>query len=384
MKRMLVILMALSLLLASSALAGAQPGPLSVEELNGFTEGLIAQALEDKAEVERTPDGFAAQGDGYTLYLTSEDLSQDSVLSGAALTADVHDTEALAGPRGLRAGASLTDVLAAYPNDNPVLAGTPSSAVLYIAGTLPEPVHLGLVTRDGQSSNLVEYSIYQSVDGGVMRVGLQYTIQDDMVMAIRYFGGGDLLDLAEAQENLQALALLQEENSYFAYDTKDPAPFAREDLTAAGLDFVELTPESAIGQLGEVVQEERVRDSNGDELRMMQWDGLTIAFVYDNDGQFTRADRISLTGAGIEGPRGLRIGTSLQSAISRFAGGALDAVAQSSTLYGDAEKQVPPYGRLIVDAQTAQLYYALAHEDKTILLSCEFIDGALVALSLSY
>jgi hypothetical protein len=383
MKRMLVILMVLSLFSVTAALAGEQAKPLSVEELNGFTEGLIAQALSDKAQVELTPEGFVAEGDGYTLYLTSEDLSRDSLLISAALTGDVHDAAPLTGPRGLRAGASLADVLAAYPDDNAVMAGTPTSAVLYIAGNLPEPVHLGLVTRDGQLVKLVEHSIYQSVDGGVMRVGLQYTIENDQVTAIRYFGGGDLLSLEEAQENLQALALLQEENSYFAYDTKDPAPFGREDLTVAGLDFIELTPEAAIGQLGEAVNEERVKDSNGDELRTMQWDSMTIAFVYDKDGQLKGPGRVSLTGAGVEGPRGLRIGTSLQDAISRFAGAAIDT-ALGGTLYGDAEKQVPPYGRLIVDAQTAQLYYALTYEDRTILLSSEFIDGALAALSISY
>ena len=383
MKRMLVILMVLSLLSATAALAGEQAKPLSVEELNGFTEGLIAQAISDKAQVEQTPEGFTAQGNGYTLYLTSGDLSQDSLLASAVLTGDVHDAEPLAGPRGLRAGSALEDVLAAYPNDNAVLAGTPTIAVLYIAGSLPKPVRLGWVTRDGQTVKLVEHSICQGVDGGVTRVGLQYTIENDQVTAIRYFGGGDLLSQDDAQENLQALALLQEENSYFAYDTKDPAPFAREDLTVAGLDFVELTPEAAIGQLGEAVHEERVKDSNGDELRMMQWDSLTISFVYDKDGQLKGADRVSLTGTGVEGPRGLRVGTSLQDAISRFAGEALDT-AQGGTLYGDADKQVPPYGKLIVDAQTAQLFYALTHEDRTILLSSEFIDGALVALSLSY
>ncbi len=382
MKRMLVIMMVLSLLTAASALAGEQARPLSVEELNGFTQGLIARAISDKAVVESTPEGLAARGDGYTLYLTSEDLSTDSSLAGAALTGDVHDTEPLAGPRGLRAGSGLADVMAAYPNDNPVLAGTLTSAVLYISGTLPEPVHTGLITRDGQLVKLVEHSVYQGIDAGVMRIGLQYTIENDQVTAIRYFGGGDLLSLQEAQEDLQALALLQEENSYFAYDTKDPSPLAREDLMVAGLDFIELTPEAAAALLGEAVYEERVKDSNGDELRTMQWDSLTVTFVYDKDGQFKGADRVILTGTDVEGPRGLRIGTALSDAVSRFAGGDIDT-AQGGTLYGDADKQVPPYGRLIVDANTAQLYYALAHEGRTILLSSEFIDGALAALSLS-
>ncbi len=384
MKRMLVILMILLLMSASSALAGEQPRALSVEELNGFTEGLIAKALQDKLEVEKTPEGLRVQGDGYTLYPTSGDLSRDSLLSGAVLTGDVHDAQPLAGPRGLRAGVSLADVLAAYPNDNAVLAGTPSNAVLYISGALPEPVHIGLVTRDGQTVSLVEHSIYHSVDGGVMHMGLHYTIEDDMAKAIRYFGGGDLLSLEEAQENLQALAQLQEENSYFAYGTNDPAPLEREDLRVAGLDFIELTPEAAIAQLGEAVYEEKVKDSNGDELRVMQWDGVEITFVYDKDGKFIGADRVSLNSPGIEGPRGLSVGTSLQAAVSRFTHDAADAGTVSGTLYGEGDKQVPPYGRLVADKQTAQLYYATVYDGRTILLSCEFIDGTLVALSVSY
>lgn len=384
MKRMLVILMVLFLLQVSFALAGEQPGYLSVEELKGFTEGLIAKALQDKLEVARTPDGLAALGDGYTLYLTSEDLSWDSLLSGAVLTGDVHDAEPLAGPRGLRAGVSLADVLAAYPSDNAVLAGTPSNAVLYISGALPEAVQIGLVTREGQTVSLVEHSIYQGMDGGVMHMGLQYTIQNDAAVAIRYFGGGDLLSLEEAQENLRTLAQLQEENSYFAYGTKDQGPLEREDLRVAGLDFIELTPEAAIAQLGEAVHEERVKDSTGDELRVMQWDGAEITFVYDRDGKFIRADRVSLNSPGIEGPRGLSVGTSLQDAVSRFTREAGDTGAVSGTLYGDGEKQVAPYGRLVADKQSAQLYYATAYEGRTILLSCEFIDETLVALSVSY
>ena len=384
MKRILVILMVLLLLSVSFALAGEQPVSLSVEELKGFTEGLIAKALQDKLEVAKTPDGLAVQGDGYTLYLTSEDLSWDSLLSGAVLTGDVHDAEPLAGPRGLRAGVSLADVLAAYPSDNAVLAGTPSNAMLYISGALPEPVYIGLVTRDGQKVSLVEHSIYQSVDSGVMHMGLHYTIQDDMATAVRYFGGGELLSLEQAQENLRSLALLQEENSYFAYGTNDPAPLEREDLRVAGLDFIELTPEAAAAQLGQAVHEEKVKDSNGDELRVMQWDGVEITFVYDKDGKFIRADRVSLNSPGIEGPRGLGVGTSLQDAVSRFPHEAADAGNVSGTLYGDGEKQVPPYGRLVVDKPTAQLYCATVYEGMTVLLSCEFIDGTLVALSVSY
>ncbi|MHC1786822.1 MAG: hypothetical protein AB9880_07165 [Christensenellales bacterium] len=383
MKRIFSLLMVLALLAALSVLAEAQPEPLKAAELTAFAQGLIDRALREGAGVEATDDGYVAEGEGYALYLTSKDLSQDSVLSGASLGMDALHADGLVGPRGIGVTATLQEVLAAYPNDNPVLAGTMNGAVLYVSGTLPGPVQVGQLTRDGQAISLIEYSVYEPAGEGFMRLGLQYTLDNDAVIAIRFFGGGEVLSQEEARANLEAAVSLQEESGYFAFDTWSPGMLAREDLSVAGLDFLDLTPEAAVSSLGEVVHEEKVKDSTGEELRLMQWDGIEVSFVYGADGSFRGTDRISVTVPGIDGPRGLRVGTRLSAALSRFQHDeALTGLTQ--TLYGQADQQLAPYGLLIVQGQEAQLYYALKLEERSILFSCQFIDEVLVEMSLTH
>ena len=102
MKRMLVLLMALSLC-ALPALAGQGPdvGPLSVEELNAFTERLLVRGLADQLPVAASEEGVVATGEGYTLYLESSDLSLDSVLSDASITLESSEKEDFEDPRGI-------------------------------------------------------------------------------------------------------------------------------------------------------------------------------------------------------------------------------------------------------------------------------------------
>jgi len=323
-----------------------------------------------------------AEGEGYTLYLSSEDLSMDTVLIEAALTMDSTHEQGLVGPRGIAVTDTLSDVLSAYPNDNPVLAGTMTGAVLYISGALPGEVATGVVTRDGQDIKLVEQSVLQPTEGGYLRLGLQYVIDSGLVVALRYFSGGVLTE-QEAQDAMTAIANLQEETSYFAYDTQDPQPLQREDMSFAGLDFFDMTPDIAQSVLGDAVHEEKVKDSTGEELRVMQWDGIEIAFVYGSGGQLKRADRITVTGAGVEGPRGLRVGTPLTIAMGRFQHPA-EIPAEAGTLYGDAENQQPPYGRLDMNENSAQLNYVMEQDGEAVRLTASFLGGELVEMGATY
>lgn len=383
MKRLLSILLVLSLMAALPALASAPLEPLSSQELTGWAQALVERALEEKAEVRQGDMGWEAYGRGFTLWLSSADLSLDSVLTGAAIGMDSLHAQGLVGPRGLGVTASLSEVLAAFPNDNPMLSGTMNAALLYVSGALPDAVAIGQITRDGQAVTLAEYSVIEPSGEGFARSGIQYSFQEGSVIAVRSFTGGELMSREAAQAAVDAAISLQEQTGYFAYDTEKPGPFAREDLKMAGLDFIDMTPELAAQALGEVVHEERVQDSNGEELRLMQWDGIEIAFVYGRDGSFSRAERVSVTGEGIEGPRGLRVGSTLLGAMAYFQHD--QALSDSSqTLYGDAQEQRPPYGTLISDGQSAQLYYALSQDDRVILLSAQFIDGRLVEMSLTY
>ncbi|NLD35119.1 MAG: hypothetical protein GX653_09450 [Clostridiales bacterium] len=383
MKRMILLLLAL-MMAALPALAAPTEAiaPLSVDELHTFAGTLLERGIREGLTVASGEEGYMAEGEGYTLYLSSEDLSMDTVLIEAALTMDSTHEQGLVGPRGIAVTDTLSDVLSAYPNDNPVLAGTMTGAVLYISGALPGEVATGVVTRDGQDIKLVEQSVLQPTEGGYLRLGLQYVIDSGLVVALRYFSGGVLTE-QEAQDAMTAIANLQEETSYFAYDTQDPQPLQREDMSFAGLDFFDMTPDIAQSVLGDAVHEEKVKDSTGEELRVMQWDGIEIAFVYGSGGQLKRADRITVTGAGVEGPRGLRVGTPLTIAMGRFQHPA-EIPAEAGTLYGDAENQQPPYGRLDMNENSAQLNYVMEQDGEAVRLTASFLGGELVEMGATY
>lgn len=383
MKRMILLLLAL-MMAALPALAAPTEAiaPLSVDELHTFAGTLLERGIREGLTVISGEEGYMAEGEGYTLYLSSEDLSMDTVLTEAALAMDSTHEQGLVGPRGIAVTDTLSDVLSAYPNDNPVLAGTMTGAVLYISGALPGEVATGVVTRDGQDIKLVEQSVLQPTEGGYLRLGLQYVIDSGLVVALRYFSGGVLTE-QEAQDAMTAIANLQEETSYFAYDTQDPQPLQREDMSFAGLDFFDMTPDIAQSVLGDAVHEEKVKDSTGEELRVMQWDGIEIAFVYGADGQLKRADRITVTGAGVEGPRGLRVGTPLTIAMGRFQHPA-EIPAEAGTLYGDAENQQPPYGRLDMNENSAQLNYVMEQDGEAVRLTASFLGGELVEMGATY
>jgi hypothetical protein len=383
MKRFMTLLLLLCLgLTPVLAQPAGEPQPITVDEINRFNQGLLQRALEEKAAVVQSAEGFMAEGTGYTLYLTSDDLSADSVISDALLSINSLHVEGMVDTRGIGVTSSLADVYAAWPNDNPMLAGTMSGAVLYMRGALPEEVSLGRIVRDGQQVQVVEHVVYQQVDNGFLRRGIQYLIDNSEVIAIRSFGGSQPIDAETAQQELQAASDLQEQTGYFAYDTKDPTQLQREDLVVQGLDFLDMKPEDAVQVFGEAVHEEKVEDSTGEQIRTLQWDGVEIVFIYDAAGAFLRTERITVTGTGIEGPRGFRVGTRLQDAIARIAH--KDAIpSASAALYGDAAQQQPPYGRLDREGQQAQLYYALKQGESTLLFSSLFIEDKLVEMSLT-
>ncbi len=380
MKRLICLVAALLLALPLAAFAELPPAPLTMEELNEWTAGLLARAIEDKLEVTQTAAGFEAQGDGYTLYLAHDDLSADSVLLGVLLQHGNHD--ALPGPRGTHVDQPVNDLLAAYPNDNPHLAGTEDAAVLYISGSLPTPVATGVVRRSGQTVLVVEHELYYLTDSGVDRAGVQYTLEEGALAAIRYYAAAEAQPLQDAQAALNALSELQEQNAYFAFDTANPEPLQPEDLQVAGLHFTGLTMEAAQAALGEPVHVETVKDGTG-EIRTAQWDGVEIAFVYDDKGAPVAADRVTLTG-NLEGPRGIRAGEPMAVVLSRLPYDGTDVPVVTGALYGDAEGQVAPYGSLVVEGRDAQAYYALdLGEGKTVLMTLVFVSGTLAELTIA-
>lgn len=384
MKRMLMILMALMLLAVPSLAQQAQPDMLSSQELNAFTERLLVRGMADNLTVEPTEEsGNAARGEGYTLYLDSKDLSLDAVLSDASIDLSAVELEDLQDMRSITVLTPLQMLYEAYPDENPQAYGTRDAAVLYLKGSPPGTVNFGLVTRDGQTVRMVEHAIYEPSEDGYMHSGIQYTIDQGFVVGIHYFGGSYIVSANDVEDRIAQLKDLQRQNSYFAYDTKNPLPFESEDLNFGDLNFFDLTPERAVQILGKAAHDERVKESDTQELRIMQWDGIEIAFSYGEKGELTRTERLFVSLPGMEGPRGLRVGTELMSAIERFPHEA-EFTSSSQTLYGEGDIQQAPYGRLETQGNEAQLYYAADQNGETVLLSFEFSDGELYNMGATY
>lgn len=379
MTRILCLILTLMLAMPMAFAGQPQPAPLTMEELNAWTAQLLEQALTDKLTVAQTAAGFEAQGEGYTLYLSHNDLSADSVLLGALLAGNTEHSP-VTGLRETYVGQDVQQVLAAYPNDNPHLAGTEDAAVLYISGSLPTPVATGVVRRAGQTILVVEHELYYLTDSGVDRAGVQYTVDNGGIVAIRYYAAAEAQPLAAAEAALKALADLQERNDYFAFDTANPDPLQAEDLVMAGLHFAGLTMDTASAVLGQPMHVETVEDTEG-QIITAQWDGVEIAFVKDKQGEY--AQRMTLTGVH-EGPRGIRTGESLAVVLSRLPYDGDEVPVATDVLYGDAQQQVPPYGSLFVQGDSAQAYYALDMGDGvTALMTLIFAAGTLAELTIA-
>lgn len=377
MRKLLSLLLCLALLPLALASAEQAPGPLSLAEIELFHQVILEKAMADGLTPVQDGAAYTLKGQGYELQLASPDLSQDSLVLSAALilSGSGHGLSLPRGPRGLVLDSPASDLLALFANDNPHLAGTPASAVLYILGSLPTAVHTGFVLRDGQHLSLVEYNVFFQADAGVSRAGMQFIIDQGALVAMRSFLPLESMPQQEAQEELFALQALQEQSAYIAHGDTAGSQLSREDLDLAGLDFFDSTPESAVALLGEAHNRDQVDNSDGSQLLILQWPGLEAVFRQDDAG--STCQRLTVSDLPYEGPRGLRVGDTLAQAISRFEHGE----DGGSKLYGDGQN--PPYGLMVEEGGDATLYYVIDAETGSVGLMLTFIQGLLVDLTIT-
>ena len=159
MKKLFCLLLALVMLLSSAAFAEPVPvdenAPLTREEIEMYLDGLAAAALvEGSFTTEENGVGMTeVRYSGALLVIADEQLTETTAVVSAFLEEETADL------RGLFIGSSLEEVLAAYPNDNPNLAGTYYDAALFITGEKPE-MSVGYLLRDGQRITSVVYDVY--------------------------------------------------------------------------------------------------------------------------------------------------------------------------------------------------------------------------------
>lgn len=381
MKKLMAMALCCLMLLGSAAMAETlteESANLTYEELQMYMTQLGAQALaEGDVSIVSSADGptLAVTQVG-NLTIADEQLTQTTAVVGAQLAAGVSC------PRGLTVGSSLEDVLAAYPNDNPDLLGTYYDAALFVSGEKPEAT-AGWVLRDGQRVTDVTYVVFHWTQEDVIRCGVTYSLDQGEVTDIEIFGMDSVVPEEDALVELQDVGMMQENSEYFAYPQSDLgtdiAMFEREDLSFAGLDLLDLTPESAIEALGEAPVDDWTEDSTGEWLRLREWEDATALFVYSADKKFLRLDTLTLEGEALEGPRGVRVGDYMDSVICRFRHNEGSRQENGDILlYGDGQNA--PYGVVAYGETYATITYTMAQEETTVLWQLTFVDGELESM----
>lgn len=379
-KRMISLLMALTMILFSlSALAEGVDAPaqdqtgdaLTMDELETWVEGYKARALQTQPlnnpndPAAFSEDGYAFIYDFATLYMDSPVMSEDSVVRNLVVTDAMEE-----GPRGTHVDMQPAEVLSAFYNENESLVGDRGFAVLYLSDMMPTGAAWAWVQRDGQRLMAIQYAVQeQAATGadGYTDAGLIYTLQDNLVAAIRAYGldsrvsGDDVLDSVYAvKQVLDASDYVQVPASVIGTDLD---AFDADDLIFAGMDFLSLTPDNAGASLGACLEDDWMDDDNGEYVRTMQFANCEVSFIYDGQKQNPVIDLMSIDTDSMEGPRAVRIGDSFSSVLTRFrhSEGVFDGVS-TETLYG-AEGQaawgVANYG----DDASATLRYGLRLAD---------------------
>lgn len=366
-------------------------GALTWEELETWAASYKARALESQPlndpteEAAFSEDGYAFIYEFAMLYMDRPEMTEDAVIRSIVVT----DPEEVA-PRGTRVDYLASEVLNAYYNENPALDGDSSFAALYLADTMPDEALWGWVQRDGQRLMTIQYAVHEQLatgGEGYTDAGLIYTIQDNLVAAIRAYGldarvsENDVRDtLAEVQQVAATTGYAQVPTSYVGTDLD---AFNRDDLVFAGVDFLALTPEEAEDVFG-AAREDHWMDDEGAYLRTMEFASCSMTFMYDAKKKNPVLEVMTIDMDGMEGPRAVRIGDTFSSVLCRFRYGEGEFDGFTEALYGQMD--AAPYGMAEYgDDASATLYYAMkADNGRTIQLYMPFEQMFLSEITLYY
>lgn len=367
------------LLLCSTALAD-EAGVLTETELAAWLNQLLlstANVSPDNAPVGEeslTTDGYAFLYGSATLYYNKPVLDAQSILKAVAVT-----DEALDMPRGVRLGAPASMLMAAYGWQNPTLAGDESIAPLYVLNQLPSAAYWAWAQRTGATLQSVQCAIHvRAGEDRYTDTGVQYTVQDGVVSAIRVYGLSTLVRLSEVQSNLAAVSGVPTQAAAAPVEgvtlVSSAEPFSASDLTFWRMDFVTLTEKGAGVLFGAAQSDDWAQDDNGQWLHTLGFANATAVFATDANRENPVLESLSITGGDAQGPRGLTIGLRLNDALALFrSDGSGLTTGTAALLYGDG--QTAPTATLERTGGDATARYLLALPGDT---------GAQVALHLTF
>ncbi len=377
MKKLLCLLLAM--LLCPLALAEENAaGVLGFEELNTWAEDLIARAyqsepLNDPA-ASLSEEGYEYIYDFATLYADTPSLSADTTVSAIVVT-----SEEELGPRNVKVGAALEDVLNAYYTENPNLSGTKENAVLYAVDLLPASAAWAQVLRDGQRIQTVQYAVHEQLPtggAGYTDAGVIYTMAENRVSAIRAYGLNSRVSQDEVSSVLFTMMMEALFSEYaqvpFSYDGLSLTAFGMEDTVFSGLDFLHLHPHTAAAVLGEPMNDTWLENGDDGYIRVQKYAGCEVTWLFNQDRTEGKVYMLQITADGLEGPRAVRIGDSFQMVYNRFRNGEGEYQEDGSeVLYGEGSESfgTASYGN---DASAVLRYGFTAANGRKVVLQLHF------------
>ena len=387
MKRVFAVLLVLSLAAACVPVAFGEAEALSRNELNAWRDQLLKDSIADNRYAsESMEDGaYSLTFDWYTLIADTQRLSSATrIMSVFYEMVPDEDEVTPADIRGLRPGDTVEKLLAAWPNENESLAGTREEAVLYQTGGLPGQASAGVLKRNGQRAESVTYSLYQMTTNGVSLSKVTYTLTAGIIDTITVEFDGELLTLADAQDEIAAILDVQATTEFSAFlsngDSMEAEVFNSDDLLFSGIDFLSVTPDDLIALLGDDFAEEWAED--GDRLiRVMEWQAMTAVFICEADKTPISVDNISMDEDLLTGPRGLIVGDTLDVILGRFCYEATGTDGIHTWLYGDVT--AGRYG--VMDSEypgQAEVHYVQTVDGKRVEMILYVTEGMLRTITL--
>ncbi len=367
MKKLLCLVLSLLLCCLTACAEETAADTLSLDEVETLLEryhqrAMEAQPLNDPKN-DLSEEGYRFVYDFATLYADQPIMSQDTMVCTVVLTNAEEE-----GPRGVSVDNNINTVKDAFYSENPTWQGSYTAATLYCLNLLPSRAQWAQVHRDGQRVQTIQYAVHEQDASGseaYSNAGVIFTVTENLVTAIRIYGGGSRIAAEEVRRVLGEVGMVSTLNAYdqkpFSYDGAELAKFDVEDLYFAGLDFLSCTPGSVMAALGQPLEDARVEDGDGGYIRTLTYEAAEFVFTTAKGGVET-IYMVDITADTLEGPRATRVGDSFASVLNRFRNGEGEYQDTVELLYGSldgSEYGVAEYGA------NMSLRYGLTLEDGT-------------------
>ncbi len=305
------------------------------------------QTLNDPGEtVDPARDGQALFSYDFGTVVAA---SQDAPRAQEIVQVDIR-TDALADCTGLRVGMTLEDALGGAQ----VSGGETQLCVLDIwtdgpgwrwAYTGEDGVYgVETVTYGGEAAALREYTLTCLIDGGLIS-GIRLRVC--------------AATQADAQAGLRTAQEIADRQRGEVYArTNSAETFAEQDMQVMGAPAIGVAVEKLVARIGEPLQVQTLPGG-----RLLVYAGAAAELGLNEQTGEEIVLSVSATGETLEGPRGLRVGMSVQEAAALFAC-RQDVYASGGVLYLEGEAMgEPPFGELTRGDGGAQLRYLCLREN---------------------